>query len=60
MMGVIYFVVLFVLFGCMFLFDWWFWLFFWCDVVFVVIVMVVGFIFFLFWDVVGIVNGIFF
>lgn len=59
-MGAVYLGALLVSLGCMLLLDWRFRLFFWRDPVSAAIVTVVGLVFFLIWDVAGIVSGIFF
>ncbi|WP_311259789.1 lycopene cyclase domain-containing protein [Microbacterium sp. WCS2018Hpa-9] len=59
-MGFVYPVLLLATLGCMLLLDWRFRLFFWRDAVTAAIVTVVGFAFFLVWDLAGIAGGIFF
>lgn len=59
-MGVVYLAALLLSLGCMLLLDWRFRLFFWRDAVSAAVVTAVGLVFFLIWDVAGIVNGIFF
>lgn len=59
-MGALYLGALLLFSGCMLLLDWRFRLFFWKDAVSAALVTVVGFVFFLAWDVAGIAGGIFF
>lgn len=59
-MGAVYLAALLVSLGCMLLLDHRFRLFFWRDAVSALIVTVVGTVFFLVWDVAGILSGIFF
>ncbi|WP_136054400.1 lycopene cyclase domain-containing protein [Microbacterium sp. K24] len=59
-MGALYLGALLLFSGCMLLLDRRFRLFFWKDAVSAAIVTVVGFVFFLAWDIAGIAGGIFF
>lgn len=59
-MGAVYLGALLLFSGCMLLLDRRFRLFFWKDALSATIVMAVGFVFFLVWDVAGIAGGIFF
>lgn len=59
-MGFVYLGLLLTFLGCMLLLDWRYRLFFWRDWLAAAIVTVVGTVFFLIWDVFGIVLGIFF
>lgn len=59
-MGVVYLAALLVTLGCMLLLDWRFRLFFWRDPLAASVVVLVGLVFFLVWDVAGIAGGIFF
>ncbi|WP_341944892.1 lycopene cyclase domain-containing protein [Microbacterium sp. LWH11-1.2] len=59
-MGVLYLGALILFSGCMLLLDRRFRLFFWRDALSATIVTIVGFVFFLVWDVAGIAGGIFF
>ncbi|MEV4737990.1 MULTISPECIES: lycopene cyclase domain-containing protein [unclassified Microbacterium] len=59
-MGIVYLTALLVTLGCMLLLDWRFRLFFWRDPLAASVVVLVGLVFFLVWDVAGIAGGIFF
>jgi lycopene cyclase domain-containing protein len=59
-MGAVYLAALVVSLGCMLLLDRRFRLFFWQDAFAATIVTAAGLVFFLVWDVAGIVSGIFF
>ncbi|KNY06246.1 lycopene cyclase domain-containing protein [Microbacterium sp. GCS4] len=59
-MGLVYLAALLVTLGCMLLLDWRFRLFFWRDPLAASVVVLVGLVFFLAWDVAGIAGGIFF
>ncbi|GAA2948046.1 hypothetical protein GCM10010458_37160 [Microbacterium luteolum] len=59
-MGALYLGALILFSGCLLLLDRRFRLFFWRDALSAAIVTVVGFVFFLAWDVAGIAGGIFF
>lgn len=59
-MGYLYLALLLVTLGCMLLLDRRFRLFFWRDAMSASVVTVIGFAFFLVWDVAGIAGGIFF
>ena len=59
-MGLLYLAALIVSLGCMVLLDWRFTLFFWRDARRAAIVLAVGVVFFLAWDLAGIGLGIFY
>jgi len=59
-MGILYLAALLLSLGCMALLDWRFSLFFWRDALRAAIVLVVGVVFFVAWDLAGIGLDIFF
>lgn len=58
-MSILYLAALLLAIGCMVLLDWRFRLFFWRDARRATIVLVIGVVFFVAWDVAGIALGIF-